>query len=334
MNSPAPISLIVVSAVAIAGCSVSKKSSETVFAPEPYAFVVPDDLPSYTYFDTEQMTVQGVLLGEKLFSDPILSKDDSVSCASCHDPEKQFADDRAFSEGVNGQTGDRNAPAIINPAWQKEFFWDGRAASLAEQALKPIANKKEMALPLEEMVAKLQASPDYPQLFSRAFGSATVTAERTANAIAQFEATLISSDSKNDQVKRGEAEFTPEELLGQEIFFSERAECFHCHSGKLWMDQDYHDVGLDPEPAEGRFKVTGREADRGKFKTPSLRNVALTGPWMHDGRFKTLREVVEHYNSGVQNSPNLDKLLQNGKKLGLTDAEVDALVAFLKTLSN
>ena len=248
-------------------------------------------------------------------------------------PEHFFSDTEPFSQGVSNRIGDRNAPPLFNLAWHPAFFWDGRASSLEEQALQPIQHENEMALDLPTLVKRLKDNLQYRTLFRKAFGSEHISSDRVGHAIAQFEATLISANSRYDRQRRGEVEFTASELLGEELFWSEKAECFHCHGTSLWTDLSFHDIGLDLSPQDGRLAVTGLNKDRGLFKTPSLRNLRYTAPYMHDGRFATLEEVLDHYNKGVQKSPNLDPLMQDGRKLSLTPEELKGLMDFLLTLS-
>ena len=296
----------------------------------------PDNLP----------TVEGVRLGESLFHDKRLSKDRTLSCASCHVKESAFSDpDKAFSVGVGGKLGGRNAMPIFNLAWATEFFWDGRAKGLRTQALMPIQDAHEMAETLPEIERKLGADPAKVEEFRRVFGDGAVTAERVGLALEQFMLTLISQDSKFDRVTKGQGAFSPEEKRGFELFLTEHdpfrglfgADCFHCHGGSLFTTNQFFNNGLPLLNGDvGREKVTREAADRGKFRTPSLRNVELTGPYMHDGRFKTLEEVVEHYDHGVQKSgtldPNLAKHPEAGLKLSAEDKK--ALVAFMKTLTD
>jgi cytochrome c peroxidase len=285
------------------------------------------------------LTVQGVELGRKLFHDPILSGDDTQSCASCHAQAFAFTDHGLpFSFGIDGSQGTRNAPPIINLAWARDLFWAGRAVGLEAQAVEPVPNPIEMKLPWDQAVAKVSAHPEYPAMFGRAFGDEEVTQDRIVKAIAQFERTVLSRDSRLDQKLRREVTFTPEEARGEQLFFSERGDCFHCHGSILLTDNQFHDNGLDLVPADpGRFLVTGQEFDRGKFRTPTLRNIELTAPYMHDGRFATLEEVIDHYSDGVQDSPNLDPLLRVPRPPDdspFTAQEKADLIAFLKTFTD
>ena len=284
-----------------------------------------------------------VALGEKLFHDTAISRDGSVSCASCHHADSAFTDRLPLSIRIDGKMGDRNSMPLFNLAWKREFFWDGRAPSLREQVLMPIADHREMDESLENVSKKLTKSPCYARLFGAAFRSEGITAEKIALALEQFLLTLSARDAKFDQAISGKTKLTEQETRGFELFMTEYeprtgqfgADCFHCHGGALFSDHQFHNNGLSGDD-RGRAKVTGSAADHGKFATPSLRNIALTAPYMHDGRFATLEEVVEHYSSGVQRSPTLDPNLAKHPANGLNLATADkaALVAFLKTLTS
>jgi cytochrome c peroxidase len=288
------------------------------------------------------MSEAGVELGRRLFHDTRLSINGAQSCASCHDQKLAFADARRFSLGAQGQTGERNAMPLFNLAWGTSFFWDGRGATLREQVLMPIQDHAEMNETLPNVIAKLQ---NERKAFQKAFGTPEITADRLAAALEQFLLTLISQDSKYDRAARKVAELTESEKRGLQLFVTEfdpkrglrGADCFHCHGGTLFVSSPFANNGLDLAPDDiGRMAVTKNAADRGKFKVPSLRNVALTAPYMHDGRFATLEEVVEHYSGGVRRSDTLDPNLAKHPKAGiqLTAAEKADLVAFLKTLTD
>jgi cytochrome c peroxidase len=234
---------------------------------------------------------------------------------------------------------------LWNLAWKKDFFWDGRATSLRQQVLLPVQDHDEMDESLERVAKKLSSNPSYPPLFNKAFGSTKIDADRISLALEQFILSLTSYRSKFDLAMAGLTQLTPEEQRGFELFMTEfeprmgqrGADCFHCHGGALFTDSQFHNNGLDVSSADpGRAKITGRDSDHGKFSTPTLRNVALTAPYMHDGRFKTLEEVIDHYSSGVQRSPTLDPNLAKHPNdgIGLTSADKKALVAFLKTLTD
>jgi len=283
-------------------------------------------------------------LGRRLFHETALSADGSIACASCHGALTGFSDPRRFSLGVRGQSGTRQSMALVNLAWKHEFFWDGRARSLRDQVLMPIQDPTEMAETLDSVVGKLSRIPDYPTLFAKAFGTPRIDAERMALALEQFVLTLTGFRSRFDLSIQGKASLSDPERRGLELFMTENeprmgqrgADCFHCHGGPLFTDHQFHDNGLEEKPQDpGRGRITGREADRGKFVTPTLRNIAQTGPYMHDGRFATLEAVVRHYSEGVRASPNLDPNLAKHAAGGLhlSPEDQSALVAFLKTLS-
>jgi cytochrome c peroxidase len=291
------------------------------------------------------LLVERVELGKKFFFDPRLSINDQQSCADCHAPAKAFTDGRKTARGAEGKFGERNSMPLFNLAWKREFFWDGRAKSLREQVLEPIQNPIEMHQSLTNLVRKLAGKKDYASLFAAAFGSPEITAEKISLALENYLLTLTSFDAKFDRVLRGEEKFTAEEQRGFELFSTEYdprrgqfgADCFHCHGGPLFQSQSFANNGLDSEFTDlGRAKITGKDSDKGKFAVPSLRNVALTAPYMHDGRFQTLEEVVEHYTTGVKRSvtldPNLAKHPDGGVPLSAADKK--ALVAFLQTLTD
>lgn len=291
------------------------------------------------------LTQEGVALGRELFHDTRLSVNQAQSCASCHDQAHAFADARRFSLGAQQQAGKRNAMPLFNLAWQQAFFWDGRAATLREQVLMPIQDAHEMNETLPRVTAKLSADPECVKAFDQAFGSKEITAERVARALEQYLLTLVSQESRFDRAARQVAELTESEKRGLRLFVTEfdpkrglrGADCFHCHGGTLFMSQPFANNGLALADDDlGRMGVTHDAADRGKFKTPSLRNVARTAPYMHDGRFATLEEVVEHYSNGVRPSATLDPNLAKHPAEGmqLTTQEKADLVAFLKTLTD
>ena len=288
-------------------------------------------------------TVEGVTLGKKLFFDPILSSNSTQSCASCHGPQNAFTDNTQFSDGVNGVFGTRNSMPLFNLAWNYDelFFWDGAVFSLEHQALEPVTNPIEMNNTWEEVVNRLNNHPEYPTLFNEAFGSEPISQDLVTKAIAQFERTLISANSKFDRYLLGITSLTTEELNGFNVFMDEdRGDCFHCHgspNNPLWTDNDFHNNALDSEFSDlGLGAITGDPADNGKFKTPSIRNLAYTAPYMHDGRFTTLDEVINHYSEGLQNSATVDPLIKKVDEGGVQLSPQDKadLKAFLLTLSD
>lgn len=305
---------------------------------EPYELAVPDHVTNYLGMELTPPTRAQVRLGRHLFHDRMLSLDGSVSCASCHLQSRGFSDPNTFSIGVAGGQSDRNAMALINLAFDPLLFWDGRVSSLKEQALLPVVHPLEMAETWPDVEAKLQASDRYPQMFFEAFGSSEIDSNRVAEALAAFETTLLSFESPYDAFfyeGRGDA-LNASALRGFDLFFGE-AECVHCHAGPLLTDQTFKSNGLDDTVTDpGLGKVTGDPMDLGKFKVPTLRNIAKTGPYMHDGRFATLMEVVEHYNSGVDSlAPNLDPdmhIYEQGLQLSEQD-KLD-LVAFMESFTD
>jgi cytochrome c peroxidase len=312
----------------------------------PYEFKMSATFPIPDLPRDNPLTVERVALGKKLFFEKRISVNDKQSCADCHLPQSAFADSRKTARGAQGDFGPRNTMPLFNLAWKREFFWDGRAPGLREQVLQPITNAIEMHQPLTNLVMKLAGLDEgYPALFNTAFGSPEITAEKISLALENYLLTLTSFDSKFDRVLRGDEKFTGEEQHGFELFSTEYdprrgqygADCFHCHGGMLFQSQAFANNGLDAAFTDvGRKKVTGKASDEGKFAVPSLRNIALTAPYMHDGRFKTLEEVVEHYSTGVARSATLDPNLAKHPDGGvpLTDADKKALVAFLKTLTD
>lgn len=296
------------------------------------------DLPS-----DNPLTAERIALGKRLFSEKALSLDRSIACASCHLRKHALSDPSPTSLGIEGRSGLRNSMPLMNLAWKSRFLWDGRSPSLREQALEPLKDHAEMDLAPNKAAARLQTLDDYPSAFAAAFGSTNVTPERIGLAVENYLLTELSFNSRFDQALAGKATLTDSERRGFELFMTEfeprsgrrGADCFHCHGGPLFTDNLFHNNGLDMESADrGLELVSGKQADRGRFVTPSLRNVALTAPYMHDGRMETLEEVVDHYDLFVQNAPNLDPNLDKRSRLDLTDDDKAALVAFLKTLTD
>lgn len=311
----------------------------------PFKFTLGAQFPMPALPNDNPLIEERVGLGKLLFHETALSRDGAISCASCHEQASALSDPRRYSLGVDGRTGDRNAMPLFNLAWKREFFWDGRSPSLREQALIPIQDHREMDESLENVVAKLTQLNTYPAAFERAFGSREITAEKIGLAVENFLLTLTSHDSKFDRSMRGEGKLSDEEKRGFELFMTEReprmgsmgGDCFHCHGGALFTDHQFRNNGLEISDADlGRFKVTKSSIDRGAFATPSLRNIALSAPYMHDGRFKTLEEVMDHYSEGVVRTetldPNLAKHPDGG--LHLTAEDKKALISFLKTLTD
>lgn len=289
-------------------------------------------------------------LGRRLFFDPLLSADGTISCASCHRPERAFTDGRPIAEGIGGLIGTRNTPGLTNIGYfHRPLFWDGRADNLEAQALHPIGTAHEMGGSWPAVLERLQADPTYVRAFQTAFGNGPIDSTLVGRALAQYQRSLVSRDSKYDRVRRGEASYTAAEALGHALFFDfgddpngpyaglPTAECAHCHTPPHFSNERFENNGLDEAddlaafPDAGRGAITGNPFDNGRFRTPGLRNVALTAPYMHDGRFGTLAEVVDHYATGGHYAENRSP---NVHPLGLDAEQKAALVAFLHTLSD
>jgi cytochrome c peroxidase len=303
--------------------------------------------PSPTIAQDNQLSNAGVFLGRMLFYEPLLSRDGSMTCASCHDQKNAFDDTARFSEGVRGLLGGRQAMAVFNMAWNtNNFFWDGRAELLRHQSTKPIQDPLEMDEKIENVITKLSSSDKYKNQFIRAFGSAEITEHTISLALEQFMNSIVSYESKYDDYLAGRATLTPSEERGRKLFFQEYnqfvpdssgADCAHCHSGFNFENDKYMNNGLDATFQDsGRSKVTNRAQDVGKFKVVSLRNIALTAPYMHDGRFQTLAQVIGHYNNGIVNSSTLDPAIEQTRATGLRlkPQDVTDIVAFLNTLTD
>ncbi len=293
----------------------------------------PAGLPPLTWPASNPYSPAKVELGRYLYFEKRLSADETLSCASCHDPQYAFTDGAAVSTGIRKQKGNRSAPTIINRAYTLAQFWDGRAATLEDQAKGPMANPIEMGNTHEALVGRLQQIPGYRPMFAKAFGSDEITIDRVAMAIACFERTLLSGNAPYDRYKLGNKQaLTPAQVRGMSVFF-DKAKCDKCHEGANFTLNAYANIGVGsdkPDPDVGRFAVTKDPRDWGVFKTPTLREIAHTAPYMHDGSLKTLEEVVEYYNKGGIKNRNLD---ENIKPLHLTDQEKSDLVAFLQSLS-
>jgi len=294
---------------------------------------VPLGLVPITWPKDNPYTPAKAELGWLLYFDKRMSGDSSLSCASCHDPKHAFADGQPFSKGIRGQLGGRSAPTVINRAFSLDQFWDGRAKTLEEQAKGPIANPVEMDLKHDACEECIGAIPGYQKRFKEVFGTDKVTIDHIAKAIATFERTVLSGNSAYDRFKAGDAAaLTDAQKRGMEVFFSNNARCDSCHEGVNFTNGKYANVGIGmdkPLPDLGRFAVTKQEEDRGAFKTPTLRDISRTAPYMHDGSLKTLDDVVEHYNKGGVKNPWLH---QDVRPLNLKDQEKKDLVEFLKAL--
>ncbi len=306
--------------------------------PTPYFLVIPTGLPKMDIPANNSLTQEGVALGRKLFYDPILSANRTMSCASCHNQSYSFTDSgKRFSTGIDGIAGTRNAMNLVNLGYQKKFFWDGGAADMESQVIGPIQNPVEMHENLANAIHKLNTDLEYPALFKKAFGGDTITTSMLMKAIAQFERTMISGNSRYDQYVRGTATLTAQELRGMDLYQDPtKGDCTHCHSmGSTFSDFEFRNNGVDSIYADpGRYKITLIGSDSGKFKTPSLRNIALTAPYMHDGRFSTLQQCLDHYNTGFHYSPSLDPVLSVSVKGRMTAQDMTDIIAFLNTLTD
>jgi len=300
----------------------------------PVKLDVPAGWPQPTYdFANNPLTKEGIALGRKLFYDPILSTDSIVSCSSCHLSYTAFTHvDHAVSHGVGDSIGTRNSLALMNLAWSKSFMWDGAVNHLDMQALAPISHPDEMGEDFKHVIQKLQRSERYPELFRSAFGDDSITGERMLKALSQFELTLISANSKYDRVMHKTEAFTEQEANGYALF---NANCSACHKEPLFTTDEFANNGLPIDTVFndlGRMLITNDPADSLKFKIPTLRNIEFSFPYMHDGRFKSLRNVLDHYAEGIQHSATLAPELQKG--ISLSKNERTDIVAFLLTLSD
>ena len=309
-------------------------ASNKLYKPTPLKFIIPIGFPTppTNIFSKNKLTVEGFDLGKKMFYDARLSKGGEISCGSCHQQFASFATyDHDLSHGVNNSFSNRNAPALINLAWMKEWHWDGGINHLEMQPLSPLSAANEMGEKLDTVLLKLKRDTAYARMYKAAFGDATITTERMLKAFAQFTGSLISANSKYDKVKRGEASFILPEQKGYEIF---KANCNSCHKEPLFTDNTFRNNGITINRFNdvGRQTITQDKMDSLKFKVPTLRNIALTLPYMHDGRINSLENVIKHYTLLDTTLTNLDPLLR--KKILLTDKEKKQLVLFLYTLTD
>lgn len=323
-----------------------KKTDVTTPEPTPYMLLAPDGFPSLVVDADNPLTKEGIALGRILFYDKKLSGNNRISCASCHLPEKAFSDGVALSAiGLSGKSLHRNAPALINMAWMNNgLFWDGGSTNLESQAFAPLSSPDEMSQNLIELVEELKADPYYPLQFRKAF-KGDISAAYIAKALAQFQRTFISANSIYDKFTRKEPGATLSPMAAEGLTLVQQ-HCQGCHTGALFTDNSYHNNGLDNDFSndqfegifQGRFRISYSPADLGKFKTPTLRNILLTAPYMHDGRFNTLTEVLDHYTDGVKISPSTSPLVmrKNGNSPGipLSYADKQKIIAFLTTLTD
>jgi len=298
------------------------------------AYPVPEGWPQPVYdFRKNPLDKDKIAIGKRLFYDPVLSRDSTISCASCHLSYTAFAHtDHDLSHGIEGRIGTRNVPALMNLAWSKSFMWDGAVNHLDVQALAPMSSPQEMDESIGHVIAKLQSTAPYPSLFYKAFGDSVIRTGYVLRSISQFMLTLVSANAKYDRVKRGTETFTGPEARGYVLF---RKNCASCHTEPLFTNGGFENNGLAVDETlgdAGRIKITHDSSDSLKFKVPSLRNVELSYPYMHDGRFKTLNQVLNHYIMGIQQSPTLNPALRKG--IYLTGSDKADIIAFLLTLTD
>jgi cytochrome c peroxidase len=320
------------------GFFACKKENTTIN--EDFKFSTPSNFPTPTYdFSKNEISKEGFELGRRLFYDPIFSRDSSIACGDCHISFSAFSHpDHGVSHGIGGKLGTRNAPAIQNMAWRNTFFWDGGVPNLDLVPLNAIQNPVEMDEKPVNVVHKLNNHPLYPTLFKKAFSNQdTITGTAMLKAMSQFMAMLVSANSKYDKYIRNETGGTlsSDELKGLDLF---KQKCATCHTGELMSDGNFRNNGIvsDFSLDAGRYLISALPDDKGKFLVPSLRNVEKTAPYMHTGKFKTLVSVLEHYASGVKDSPTLDPLLKQNSALGISLSEVEKtqIISFLKTLTD
>ena len=308
------------------------------FSQQSNGLVYPNHFPEPSYNFKKNPTSESKReLGRALFYDPILSLVGTISCASCHSPYNSFAHtDHDLSHGINDQIGTRNAPALFNLAWQKTFMWDGAINHLDVQALAPITHASEMGETLENVINKLQESLIYPELFKSAFGDSVITSERMLKSLSQFQLSLVSANSKYDQMRGGRIQFSEQEEMGYEIF---KSNCNSCHKEPMFTNYSFENNGLIVDPTLndfGRWAITKNPLDSLKFKVPSLRNLSYTYPYMHDGRFRNLKEVVNHYTNEINSNKKVNKTLSEEllSPIKLNSNEQKDLIAFLLTLND
>lgn len=329
------VTLTLLTLMLLAACRKEIVEEITIAFP---GFKIPANFPQPSYhFDTNPVTQEGFELGRKLFYEPRMSRNNTISCGTCHIQAAGFTHHgHDVSHGIDDRLGKRNSPPIMNLAWNTTFMWDGGIFDLDLQPIAPITAHEEMDESVENVIAKLQARPDYPGLFQKAFGSSEITSARLLQALSQFMVMCVSSNAKYDSVMRQEGTaFTATEKQGYHLF---RQKCAACHSEPLFTDHSFRNngIGIGFNGDKGRYEITLNEADKYKFKVPSLRNLQYTAPYMHDGRFYTLEAVLDQYSGHVQSTPNLDPLLQQNGVTGipLSKEEKTALIAFLNTLND
>ena len=326
--------LIGIAMIFCIGLFVFNAEIESTSTATPMKFPIPKGFPSPEYkFQNNALTKEGFELGRKLFYEGKLSKDGNFSCASCHQQFAAFSTyDHPLSHGFNDQFTTRNAPALMNVAWMKGLHWDGGVNHIEVQPLTPMTAPNEMAENIDSVLAKLRADNSYKKMFRAAFGDDKINSQRMLRALAQFVAMLVSADSKYDKVKRGEASFNESEKSGYALF---QAKCASCHKEPLFTDNSYRNTGMPVNPKlndYGRMIITGKNEDSLKFKVPSLRNIYLSAPYGHDGRFYSIGAVIDHYRNNVVDGATTDSLVR--KKISISDDEKYDLLQFLRTLTD
>jgi cytochrome c peroxidase len=326
--------ILLTGVVAVGLMEACRKADESAPDTQSLTLDIPQGWPQpENIFSSNPLTQQGFDLGKKLFYDGRLSKDGNFPCSSCHQQFAGFATfDHTLSHGFNNQFTTRNAPGLFNLAWYKEFHWDGGINHLEVQPLAPITAPNEMAETVENVIAKLKADPSYPKMFKAAFGTEQINSQLMLRALSQFMGMMVSSNSKYDKVMRGQSSFTDAEMRGYKLF---QANCGSCHKEPLFTDQSYRNTGLPMDPFlkdVGRMRITRLSADSLKFKVPSLRNVMLTAPYGHDGRFFSVGAVIDHYRFNVVNGPTTDPLLKS--KINLDIFAKNDLIIFMRTLTD
>jgi len=322
--------------------SEAEKEDGSCEYPDPFTttahtIITPNGFPDMIHPSDNSLTEEGIALGEYLFNSPILSYSEGLACTSCHLQENGFSSPGTFSSNVNGVATPRNAMALINLGWVNDLAWDGRSTGLEAKVLGSITNPFSVNGTTDSLQVRAEKDAEFMALFSAAFNNKSITIENAAKGLSQYIRTLVSANSKFDKYLKGEVQLSASELGGYATFNSEKGDCFHCHGTQQFADNLFHNNGLDPEPFTnlGLGAITGNAADYGKYRATTLRNIEHTAPYMHDGRFATLEEVVEHYNLGGTYSSTIDpKMKKVGIGLQLTNQEKQDLVAFLKTLTD
>jgi cytochrome c peroxidase len=317
----------------LSSCKKDKDVDDLLTGDEVITLDIPSKFPYPEFPSDNQPTQNRIDLGKKLFFDPALSRDSTISCGSCHQENKFFADNLQVSNGIDGRKGLRNAPSLVNVAYQFSLFWDGGNPTLEQQAIAPIENHDEMDIDVNKVVERLNKNSEYVTLFQKAYKQLPSVYTLT-RAIACYERTLIGGRSRYDKfaINHDSTLLTPSEKNGLVLFFNETGDCFHCHQGFNFTDNSFRNNGLYLTYADsGRARITQMPSDIGKFKVPSLRNVEKTAPYMHDGSITTLEGVLDHYISGGKNHPNKSVII---KGLKLSDQEKKDIINFLKALTD